>query len=291
MEIQTTLKMFSIKYIRNEVKGGKTKKQVANEIGISYYKVRKYTRDIYRSLRIPYKLEKQIREEVKNGKTKKQVAEEYGLCTRTVSRYTRDIKTNKPASNQFKKTIREEVLKCKSKMKVARMLNISYNTVLYHTRDIITKKKTSQKLIEKIRKEVIGGKSRYQVLRDFNLSYPVVWKYTKDIPVPNHKEYFTGIRGRSLELLKLLLTNGYHICIRGDVIHYRILKEYIPTIYKVHLYNKTIIFLEEKSNEAIRGFLEHINKRKISFHELEKISKVFKSKLSKTEKEKYSSRS
>lgn len=288
MNIQTTLKMFSIKYIRDEVKGGKTKIEVANEIGISYYKVRKYTRDIYRSLRIPYKLEKQIREEVRNGKTKKQVAEEYGLCTKTVSRYTRGIKTNNPISNQLVETIREEVRQCKSKVKVAKILNIPYNIVIYHTRDIIIQKKTSHKQIEKIRKEVIGGKSRFQVAKNLNLSYSVVWNYTKDLPNLNKNSgEYTGIRGRALKILNILMSNGYHICIRGDVTKYRILKKYIPTIYKVHLNGKTIIFLEDKSNEAIRGFLECINKRKLSCYELEAISRVFKSKLSKKEKRMY----
>jgi DNA-binding CsgD family transcriptional regulator len=290
MDLQTNLKMFSIRHIRDEVKSGKTKKQVANEIGISYHKVRKYTGDIYRSLRIPYKLEKQIREEVKNGKTKKQVAKEFGLCTKTVSRYTRNIKTSNPISKQQVETIREEVKKYKSKVKVAKMLNISYRTVLYYTRDIIIRKKPSKEMIEQIREEVKGGKSRLQVSKDIKLSYHVVCNYSIDLPSTKtvYKRH-TGIKGRALEILNILMSDGYHICIPRDVAKYRLLKKRIPTIYKVHLYNKTIVFLEEKSNEAIRGFLEHINKRKISCHELEKISKVFNSKLSRSDKKKYSS--
>lgn len=285
---QTTLDVIPINFIRDEVKNGKTKKEVANELGISYFKVRKYTRDIHRSLRIPVELEQQIREEVKKGKMKKQVAQELGVCAKTVSRYTKDIKINKAASNTFVKTIREEVKRCKSKIKVAKMLNISYDIVLYHTHDIHTQKKTSQKQIEKIKKEVLSGKSRFQVAKDLNLPYNVVWKYAKNLPNKHkNKGGYTGIRGRSLKILNILISNGYHICIRGDVIKYRILKKYIPTIYKVHIYGKTIIFLEEKSNEAIRGFLEHINKRKISYQELEEISRIFKSKLSKIEKKKY----
>jgi len=147
-------------------------------------------------------------------------------------------------------------------------------------------------MIEKIRKEVKGGKTRLQVSKDLNLSYHVVCYYSIDLPSPK-KDYkrHTGIKGRALEILNILMADGHHICIPGDVAKYRLLKKYIPTIYKVHLYNKTIVFLEAKSNEAIRGFLEHINKRKISFFELEKVSKVFKSKLSKSEKKKYASKS
>jgi len=145
-------------------------------------------------------------------------------------------------------------------------------------------------MIEKIREEVKGGRTRLQVSEDLNISYQVVCYHSIDLP--SHKNEYkrhTVIKGRAREILNILMTDGYHICNPGDLAKYRLLKKRIPSIYKVHLYNKTIVFLEEKSNEAIRGFLEHINKRKISYYELEKISKVFKSKLSKTEKRKYAS--
>ena len=64
-----------IKTIRERVKNGETKIEVANKLGISYYTVKKYTRDIPTILRIPVELEQRIREEVKKGKSTWQVAE------------------------------------------------------------------------------------------------------------------------------------------------------------------------------------------------------------------------
>ena len=79
--------------IRNRVKNGKFKIDVARELGISNYKVKKCTKDIRTTLRISKELEQRIRDEVKNGKTKRQVATDLNICRDTVIKYTKDIKT------------------------------------------------------------------------------------------------------------------------------------------------------------------------------------------------------
>ena len=89
--LQTTLDDIIIKTIRDQVKKGKTKIEVANELGVSYYIVKKNTKDIQTTLRIPIELEQKIREEVKKGKTKRHVAEELNISSDTVIKYTRDI--------------------------------------------------------------------------------------------------------------------------------------------------------------------------------------------------------
>jgi len=107
-------------------------------------------------------------------------------------------------------------------------------------------------------------------------------------PQPHSKGGDPHLGGRTLTILKILLINGYYIFSeQGDNDLYHTLRKHFPNIHKVRACRKTIIFLEEKSNEAIRGLLESINKRKISYWELEKISKAFKSKLTTKEKEKY----
>jgi len=221
---------------------------------------------------------------------KKQVARELGISTRTVRRYTTDGKRNKVIPEKLKKTIRSEVKRCKSKIEVARKFGISYNTVLWVTQDIPFINKTSEKTIEKIRMDVLNGKSKTRIARDLKVSANVVWKYTRDLPASCNYRYRDGnpgVRGKSLEILKILMNQGYYICEQHDIKKYRTLKKYFPQIIRAHLYGKSIIFLENKSDEAIRGFLEYTNKRKISSNELEKISKVFKSKLSKADKRKY----
>ncbi|KYK29897.1 hypothetical protein AYK20_09555 [Thermoplasmatales archaeon SG8-52-1] len=259
---------------------------VITELNITFEKVNKNGK-IFPANKLPFDIVRKLRDEVKQGKMKKQVAEELGISIKSVTRYTKDITKNKKISDHLIKTIRTEVKRCKSKTKAARILNIPYDTVVYYTRDISVKKKITKRQKEIMNKEILSGKSRYQVAKDLNLSYNAVRKYTKYLPNTRYNEGYPGIRGKSLRILEVLITKGYYICTQGDTRKYRLLKKYFPMICKVNMYSKTIVFLEDKSDIAIRGFLEHINKRKISYMELEEMSKIFKSKLSKSEKKKY----
>ncbi len=288
-----------IEKIRTEVKSGKTKIQVAQELNLSYYQVKKYTKDFHTDLSIPHNLVDKIREEVKNGKSKRQVAEEFGVSRDTIINYTRDIKSRiikRKRSPEFIKQIRQNVQKYNSKSKTARLMGISYDMVKWYTQDIKIKMELPQELKEKITNEILSGKSKVQTARDFNLSYQTVLKSTIDIPSKYH--YFVGnnrgnpgIRGRTLIILKNLLKNGYHHCQKGDSNRYRTLKKYFPSIYKVHSCGKSIIFLEDKSNFAAKALIEVSNKKIISYQELKQITKIFDTKLNKEEKDRYISKS
>ena len=280
--------------IRKEVKNGKTKMQVALEYGTSDYLVKKYTKDIPTVLRIPIELEQKIRDRVRNGRSIREVTKELNVCRDTVIKYSRDIpkcwKKPRRSPEEIQQII-ENVRKYNSKLKTARIMGIPYSTVRHHTMDIKIKKGLLEEQIKKIRKETLTGKTKIQTAKENNISYNMVLKHTGDTPSRFHLGGWTGIRGKSLEILQILIIEGYYICSKGDSKNYRLLKKYFPTICKVNIYGKTIIFLEDKSNVAIRGFLESINKRKIGYWELEKISKAFKSKLSKNEKVKFVCRS
>ena len=67
-------------------------------------------------------------------------------------------------------------------------------------------KKYSKKLIQKIRREVSCGKTKYHVAKEMRLSDKVVYYHTRDIPSKNPGR--TEIRGRTLDILKTLLTEG-----------------------------------------------------------------------------------
>ncbi len=116
---QTTLDEVIIKTIRDKVKKGKTKIEVANELDISYYIVKKYTKDIPTILRIPVELEQQIREEVKKGKSIRQIAQELNVSRDSIIKYSRDIpkKPNikRKRSLELIKQIRVNVRKYNSK--------------------------------------------------------------------------------------------------------------------------------------------------------------------------------
>jgi hypothetical protein len=284
--VRKTLPETLIRIIRNEVKNGKAKIQVAMEYGLSYYMVKKLTAGIPTDLRITDELVKKIRQEIHKGKTKKQVVKKLSISRDKVIKYTRDIfnKSNKNRKKSEKEItrIRKCVLKYNSKSEAARQLGLSYSTISWYTKDIKLDKKFSDEKIKLIRKKVLNGTPKKQVARDLNVSWSTVAKYTIDIPRNlYYKPHSKGggpqhLRGRTLILLKKLLINGYYIFSeQGDIDLYRTLRKHFPNIHRVRACGKTIIFLEDKSDIAAKALLEHINKKIMSYHELSQIMKVF----------------
>lgn len=129
------------------------------------------------------------------------------------------------------------------------------------------------------------GKSKYQVSKELNISYQTIMKHTRDLP--SHVGGRTGIRGSTLEMLKKLISNGYIICSPGYFLRYKTLRKYFPTIYRANVCGKTVIYLEDKSNTAVKALLEASNRKIISYQELNQIIKVFDTKLEKHEKKQF----
>jgi len=272
-----------IQKIRDEVGNGKTKIQVALELGLSYYQIKKYTKGFTTGKRISDSLVKRIRDEVRNGKSKRQVADELSVSRDTVINYTRDIKSNiskRKRSPEFIDQIRKNVRMYNSKSKTARLMGISYDTVKWYTQDIKIKTGLPKGLKERIRNEVLSGKSKAQVARDYSINYQTILKNTIDIQSRYMHSFGNnggnpGIRGRTLLIVKNLLTDGYHHCKPGDTTRYRNLKKYFPSIQKGCSYGKSIIFIESSSNLAAEALIKVTNKRVMSYQELNKIIKVF----------------
>ena len=103
------------------IKKGKTKIQVVNELGISYYRVKKHTQDIPTILMIPKQLQQSIREEIKKGRSIHQTSKKLHVSRDTIIKYTRDIPKHwiKPGrSPELKKEIRKNVIKYNSDQKL-----------------------------------------------------------------------------------------------------------------------------------------------------------------------------
>ncbi|MCK5260800.1 MAG: hypothetical protein KAJ44_01300 [Thermoplasmatales archaeon] len=247
--------------------------------------VKNHTTDIPTIYRIPVELEQRIREEVKRGKTKIQVAEELNVSYCTVCKYTRDLIRSRKTPPEVIKQIRTYVRKYNSRIQAAIKVGVSYPTVRWYTRDIPIKRGIPSEKVEKIRMKVMKGTPKYQVAQDFNLSYLTVLKYTRDLP--GHPGGRSGIRGKTLELLKKLISDGYIICSSGHTYRYQTLRKYFPTIRRVNACGKTVIFLEDKSNIAVKALLEASNKKIMSYQELKQITKVFDTSLNQHEKKQF----
>lgn len=272
--------------IREEVRKGKTKIQVADELGLPYYKIRRYTKDIptiYDKLSLEIK--QKIREEVEKGKTKRSVAKELNVSRDSVKRYTKDIVRNVRTPPEVKEQIRKNVRKFNSKIETARKMGVSYIAVKSCTNDIIIRRKIPVEKILEIRRKVKSGKLKNQVAREMNISIASVCKYTEDICQIRKR---ADIGCREFFMLQEIIHKGYAFnCSRFGFNEYKALKKKLKKICRVKMYGKIIYFLKNNSDNAMRAFLENVNKTTITYRELQQIITLFGSELTKKERKNY----
>lgn len=276
-----------IQTIRDEVKKGKYKIEVACELGLDYSTVKKYTKDIHTLLGIPVELEQRIKDEVDKGKSKRQVARELHVSRDTVQKYTRNMprkpfmwrKRSKEQIEQIKHTF----LKCKSKTETAKRLGLTYWAVRWHTHDITIGHRISTDIREKIRDEVKKGKTKTQVAEEMNLTLNTVSKWTRDIYwIPKKPD----ISNNAFLLLQELMEKGFAFpCNRYGLREYQILREKIPKVCRVKKHGRTIFFLEDKEVVAARAFLGDMSRKIISYKELKQVTNLFHTDLPQQEKE------
>ncbi len=273
--------------IRDKVKTGKNKKEVAKELGVGYNTVKKYTIDMNKVSRIPVELKQQIREEVKKGKLKKQVAKELNVSYSAVRRYTRDIKydlSRKRSPEQIKE-IRANVRKYNSKLETARKMRLPHHIVRYYTIDIKIKRGLPPEIKEKIRKGIENGKTKRQIAKELNICYNYFVDLTKDI---KHIPKKADISHRAFLLLKDTVNRGYALpSSKYGLNEYQILKKKFPNICRVKMYGRVIFFLKDKSDFALRAFLEITDRKIISYQELQQLIDVFHGHMKKKDKKKY----
>ena len=147
-------------------------------------------------------------------------------------------------------------------------------------------KHLSKETWDKIREEIKNGKSKYQIAAEYGVHPNTVYRRTQDIPGSQYG--WLGIRGKTLEILQELVKHGYILCTRFNAGHkYQVLQKYFPNICKIHMYNKTILYLDDKASVAARAFLSNTNRKIMSFQELKQITKTFGIELSTDEKYKF----
>jgi transposase len=191
---------------------------------------------------------------------------------------------NKSLSKETINFIRQQVLNGTSKAQVARNLGISYRTVWNHTKDIRTQRVLSRDMIEAIRQDVQHGTSKFQTAQKYDVSYSAVYRWTRDIPGRNCG--WPGIRGKTLEMLKELISNGF-LLPTGENVHgqFLTLRKHFPSVYRISMYGKQIFLLKGREEEAVRAFLRSTRKKIISYQELHQVTEVFGADISRKEKE------
>jgi len=191
--------------------------------------------------------------------------------------------TKNPLSEEIIAKIKEEVLNGKPRSQIAKELNLSYKQVWKRTRDIHSKRGLPQEIREKIRQEVLSGKSKRRVSIELGVSEKTVQYYTGDLCLTPFRKI--NVQDRKLEFMKDLLRDGYALASdKYGIQEYYKLKKHFPAISKVKMHGRVIFYLEGKEDIAARVFLEHMQKKIISFQELKQITKVFRTNLPKREK-------
>lgn len=143
----------------------------------------------------------------------------------------------------------------------------------------------SKETVDKIRQEILAGKSKYRVAKEMGIPFQTIYAHTTDIP--NQQSHETGIQGKSLELLKRLLEDGYVHSNQETYQRLRRLKRYLPMIQRAQADGKSIYFLDDKNKIALKAMLKKKNSKIISYQELKGITKVFGVNLDSMEKQNY----
>jgi len=190
-----------------------------------------------------------------------------------------------PLSKEIIRKAREMVLCGQSKHSVAKELGIGITTIYKYTKDIQSGKcsrKLTEKTIQQIREEVIKGRSKYQIAKEMKVGFQLIYYYTKDLP--NHQYPERGIQGKTLELLKKLLQEGYIISNEENYARLQRLKKYLPMIERAEIKRRSVYYLSDKNKVALQSMIKSNKSKVFSYQELSSMSKVFDIKLSKKEK-------
>ena len=140
----------------------------------------------------------------------------------------------------------------------------------------------SEELIKEIRYYVTEYNSKIDTANKLGLSYDTVLFYTRDIKLKSRKKDsdYLGVYGKSLDLLKELVQNGYAFSSKKyNTSHYVKLKKYFPNIRRTEMNGKMIYYLDDKSKVAANALLKAINKKVMSYQELKQVGKVFDTKI------------
>jgi len=134
-------------------------------------------------------------------------------------------------------------------------------------------RKYPSEMRKRARRLVRMGSTKMDVSRMMKVSYNTLYTWTKDLR--KRKGQF-GIRGRSLELLKILVERG---CILSSDEKYlamrvRTLKKYLP-MRRVKIKKNVVWYLAGREREAMEAMMKSMNRMSVSYQELGRMRRVF----------------
>ncbi len=140
----------------------------------------------------------------------------------------------------------------------------------------------SKNIINQIRRKVLSGKSKYQVAKEMNLPDQTVYNHTKDIPSKSPGR--TEIRGKTLDLLKQLVRDGYVVATRHTSTQFRTLRKHFPMIQRSEMDHNVIYYFDDKNKIALKAMLQQRKSRLINYTDLSNMAHIFNVPLSNQER-------
>jgi len=182
-------------------------------------------------------------------------------------------------SPETKHQLREAVKQGKSRQQTIEEFGVSLATACRWTTDLPKKGKTAKRLRpeekQRLRDLVLNGLSKYQAAKICDISYTYVLWLTKDIPSMNKGNRNMG--ERTVEILQDILRDGY-IMSDNDLIlttkDYIMLLRYFP-VRRVSFKSYTICYLEDRKEEAFRGFIKTVGSRVLCYNKLKELAGLF----------------
>ena len=178
---------------------------------------------------------------------------------------------------ETKLKIRAAILSGKSRAEIAKELGISNATVCRATVDLPKNEKKATRLKigdkERLRDLVRGGMSKQKAAKEVRMSYGYAMILTRDLPSKGGGN--RNLSESSLRLIRRMLRDGYFIPKSEDnmTTRYHVLCQHIP-ILKVQVSNKTIYYLEDRKEEAFKGFLWDIGSKVVAYNKLRETARL-----------------
>jgi hypothetical protein len=144
--------------------------------------------------------------------------------------------------------------------------------------------KLSPELVKKIREQVSSGVSKYEVAKTSEIPYNTVLYHTQDFP--NAREGNRRLGDRAMRIIQKLMKDGFFVpeakivdnsCCRN-------LRKHLPLLRKISVNKIVIYYLEDRKNDALRGFLDMYGNRVVEYRDLTELARLFGIKLSGKEK-------
>lgn len=248
---------------------GKTKREIAELLGISYYTIHKMVYGHCVSRRHPQEQREKARALIEKGISKSRVAYELGIPLGTMAHW--NIPSPNPPKSYGKETrdkAARMVLSGMSISETSKELGISHKTIRGWVGSVkaVTHPRS---LLLKARQLAGRGLDKAYLSRRYGLSSQTVARWTNDIV--NKK---SRVLGRYFMVLTELTNKGYFIADRKDASPIRFLCRYVKL--KSLLVGKfAVCYLDGKKNRAINSLIQKKELQPLTERKLNLIKEAF----------------